>query len=88
MQQKQQIFIKKKKLICAAAYSQLCAVHRNKCLLPVISLYSKRKAAALQQLAAFHAHCLLPVVTIFIIPTVGIPTEICVSQRHALFLSI
>lgn len=39
-----------------------------------------RKAAALQQLAVFHAQNLLPAVTIFIIPTVEVPTKICVSK--------
>ena len=80
-QQKHQLFILK---IYAAVYSQFRAIHRSKSLLPGISLYSNRKAAALQQLAVFHAQYMLPVVTIFIIPTVEVPIKICVSQRDAL----
>lgn len=81
MQQNHQLFILK---IYAAVYSQFCAIHTSKSLRPGISLYSNRKAAALQQLAVFHTQYFLPAVTIFIIPTVEVPTKICVSQRDAL----
>lgn len=78
MEQNLHLFFKK---IYAVVSSQFCAVYRSKSLLPGISLYSNRKAAALQQLAESHVHYLLPAATIFILPTLEVPTKICVNQE-------
>lgn len=78
MEQNLQLFILK---IYAVVYHQFCAIRRSKSSLPGISLYSNGKAAALQQLAESHVRYLLPVVTISILPTLEVPTKICVSQE-------